>query len=267
MDCCAISMGRRHCSLPGFPRPQIGFNYLGRFPAPGSGDWAAAAETVKLGGGDPALPLAHCIEVNALTADGDDGATLVASWSWAPALFSRGGGARSGAGLVRGAGSAGAPCRATRCRWPQPLRSAVAGAVAERDRAAGEQVPADGGHAAAVCRCRRGCCFMRFTMRRRRTSTRCNWCSRWRAPLDGAALEMAAQALVERHASLRAAFEHEKLSRPVQIIVAGARAPWRNIDLSLLDAPAREQRLADILLAGSRRALRSRAARRCCASR
>ena len=53
----------------------------------------------------------------------------------------------------------------------------------------------------------------------------------------------------ERHASLRAAFEHEQLLRPVQIIVAGARAPWRHIDLSLLDGPARDERLADILMA------------------
>ena len=40
-------------------------------------------------------------------------------------------------------------------------------------------------------------------------------------PLDGARLERAAQVLVERHASLRAGFEHEKLSRPVQVIAAG----------------------------------------------
>ena len=58
--------------------------------------------------------------------------------------------------------------------------------------------------------------------------------------------EAAAQALIERHAGLRAAFRHEGLSRPVQMIVPGAQAPWRNIDLSLLDAADREQRLAGI---------------------
>ena len=51
-------------------------------------------------------------------------------------------------------------------------------------------------------------------------------------PLDGAALEAAAQALIARHASLRAGFRHEELSRPVQIIVPQAAAPWRMIDLS-----------------------------------
>ena len=52
------------------------------------------------------------------------------------------------------------------------------------------------------------------------------------------------QALLDRHASLRAGFQHENLSRPVQIIVPQVAAPWRRIDLSLLDAAEREQRLA-----------------------
>ena len=55
------------------------------------------------------------------------------------------------------------------------------------------------------------------------------------------------QALVQRHASLRAGFRHESLSRPVQIILPRVALPWRSIDLSLLDAADREQRLAGIL--------------------
>ena len=66
-------------------------------------------------------------------------------------------------------------------------------------------------------------------------------------PLDGAALQAAVQALIDRHASLRAGFQHENLSRPVQIIVPHLAAPWHRIDLSLLDAAEREQRLAGIL--------------------
>ena len=51
-------------------------------------------------------------------------------------------------------------------------------------------------------------------------------------PLQSDALRAAADALLQRHASLRAAFQHEHLSRPVQIIVPVARVPWRSIDLS-----------------------------------
>ena len=54
-------------------------------------------------------------------------------------------------------------------------------------------------------------------------------------PLESAALEAAAQALLSRHTSLRAGFRHEGLRRPVQIIVPQVAAPWRMIDLSSLD--------------------------------
>src|SRR3974377_1937160 len=73
--------------LAGFPTPQIGFNYLGRFPTAWSADWVAAADRVTLGGGDPATPLTHCIEVNALTVDSADGPALEATWSWAGGLL------------------------------------------------------------------------------------------------------------------------------------------------------------------------------------
>src|SRR5262249_51755375 len=60
-------------------------------------------------------------------------------------------------------------------------------------------------------------------------------------------LQKAAQALVERHASLRAGFEHAQLSQPVQIIAAGVRPRWCRLDLSLLDEERRAQRLGEVL--------------------
>ena len=88
-------------SLRGFAAPQIGFNYLGRFAAPGTADWGAAPEAAALGGGgDPAMPLGHALEVNAVTLDGADGATLSGHLDVGAGAVERGGGARSGAGLV-----------------------------------------------------------------------------------------------------------------------------------------------------------------------
>ena len=71
-------------------------------------------------------------------------------------------------------------------------------------------------------------------------------------PLDGAALATAAQALVERHGSLRAGFEHENLSRPVQVIVAGVRPPWRSLDSRCLIEAGRAEQLCFFLCASMR---------------
>ncbi|AMO93236.1 non-ribosomal peptide synthase TIGR01720 domain protein [Collimonas fungivorans] len=80
----------RHVSarpeLQGQGAPQIGFNYLGRFAA-GGGDWAFAEESQELGGQDASLPLAHVLEINALTLDGPDGPHLSANWSWASGVL------------------------------------------------------------------------------------------------------------------------------------------------------------------------------------
>jgi non-ribosomal peptide synthase protein (TIGR01720 family) len=86
--------GATAAELAGVPAPQLGFNYLGRFAAGRDGaDWAAADEGqsqdggAPLGGGDPAMPLAHVIEINALTLDGPAGPALTAHFSFASALL------------------------------------------------------------------------------------------------------------------------------------------------------------------------------------
>ncbi|WP_285414864.1 condensation domain-containing protein, partial [Variovorax sp. efr-133-TYG-130] len=66
-------------------------------------------------------------------------------------------------------------------------------------------------------------------------------------PLDAGALHAATSALLQRHAHLRAAFLHQDLSEPVQIIPRQITLPWQDIDLTALDAPEREARLASFL--------------------
>ncbi|MEU5185533.1 amino acid adenylation domain-containing protein [Streptomyces klenkii] len=65
------------------PAPQVGFNYLGRFSAADTGQWAVAGEADALfDPADAVLPPAHHLEVNALAKDGAEGPELVASWTW-----------------------------------------------------------------------------------------------------------------------------------------------------------------------------------------
>ncbi|MEU8928047.1 amino acid adenylation domain-containing protein [Kitasatospora sp. NPDC048545] len=69
-------------------RPQIGFNYLGRYTVGGPGtDWGIEAGLATGPEHDPAMPLTHVLELNAATKDGPDGAELVASWTFADGLL------------------------------------------------------------------------------------------------------------------------------------------------------------------------------------
>ncbi|WP_416969941.1 amino acid adenylation domain-containing protein [Streptomyces sp. 4F14] len=63
------------------------------------------------------------------------------------------------------------------------------------------------------------------------------------------ALRAAARALLARHPGLRAAFRHEGLSRPVQLIPKAVPLPWYDHDLTGLPEDEREAHLADLLKA------------------
>ena len=65
--------------------------------------------------------------------------------------------------------------------------------------------------------------------------------------LDAAALRVAAQALLRRHASLRAAFVHHKIKEPVQVIQREVELPWDEVDLGQLQAVERADALAQII--------------------
>ncbi|MBC6447459.1 non-ribosomal peptide synthetase [Actinokineospora xionganensis] len=69
--------------------------------------------------------------------------------------------------------------------------------------------------------------------------------------LDTAALRAAARALLRRHPNLRAAFRHEKLNQPVQVIPREIDPPWSEVDLSELDGAAQAAEL-DRLIAADR---------------
>ena len=73
--------------------PVIGFNYLGRLGA-AAGElsdemWRISQEGLSLIGAAAAIPmpLAHTVELNAVTADTDTGPQLHANWTWAPSAL------------------------------------------------------------------------------------------------------------------------------------------------------------------------------------
>ena len=119
---------RRRRRSRALPAPQLGVQLSGALCGRRrSADWSAAAEDGgRLGGGDPAMPLAHAIEVDALTLDGAAGPELVANWSFAPALLTEAAVRelaerwfRALTALVRACRAGRAPAVAARaiCRW------------------------------------------------------------------------------------------------------------------------------------------------------
>ncbi|GGX02673.1 condensation domain-containing protein [Streptomyces lomondensis] len=76
---------------------------------------------------------------------------------------------------------------------------------------------------------------------------------RLEGPLDQGRLRTAADALLARHANLRAAFRTRRSGQRVQVIAGGIRTPWRVTDLSGLP-PAGRQTAFDDLLARDREA-------------
>ncbi|PRX00683.1 UNVERIFIED_ORG: non-ribosomal peptide synthase protein (TIGR01720 family), partial [Actinomadura viridilutea] len=69
------------------PSAQVAFNYLGRV-APGDegADWSLAPEETPPGE-DPRMPMAHVLEVNAVTRDLPGGPELSATWTWPDRLL------------------------------------------------------------------------------------------------------------------------------------------------------------------------------------
>ncbi|MFE2373288.1 amino acid adenylation domain-containing protein [Streptomyces sp. NPDC059398] len=77
-------------TLAGRPAPQIGFNYLGRFPSggpAGTADWATVPGVRGPLPRDPGMPVGHALEINAITQDLPTGPELTATWTWPEALF------------------------------------------------------------------------------------------------------------------------------------------------------------------------------------
>uniref|UniRef100_A0AAU1ZUG3 Non-ribosomal peptide synthase/polyketide synthase n=1 Tax=Streptomyces sp. NBC_00093 TaxID=2975649 RepID=A0AAU1ZUG3_9ACTN len=70
-------------------------------------------------------------------------------------------------------------------------------------------------------------------------------------PVDGEALRKAAQRILDRHAPLRACFRRRPDGQPVQIIAGDLELPWREVDLTVHDGPARVP-LADAVAAAER---------------
>ena len=222
--------------LAAYRSPQIGFNYLGRAESGQSGPWTPAEALEQIGGGfDPRLPLAHLLEVTAITAGDGDNASLTATWVWA------------------GEHLADEEVRLLAEHWQRAL-AACARHVARPD--AGGHTPSDFGRVALEqshvdlleLRCgaieevlplsplQEGLLFHALYDEESPDVYTVQLILEIEGGVDASRLRASADTLLERHAILRASLHHDGLPRPVQVIARKARAPWREVDLGADDA-------------------------------
>ncbi|XVQ85649.1 non-ribosomal peptide synthase/polyketide synthase [Microbispora siamensis] len=233
--------------LAGLARPQIAFNYLGRFDVPEAAVWSPAPEAPSLGAGfDPAMPLGAAVELDAVTEDHADGPRLVATWTWAGELLAEAEIRELAEGWFAALGAlaslAGRPELGGRTPSDLPL-VALSQTDIERLEAAlpglADVLP--------LAPLQEGLLFHTLYDEQGADVYSVQEVLSLRGPLDGAALRRAVTGLLRRHPSLRAGFWHEGLAQPVQIVLGEVETPWAEADLSGLGEAERAAELTAIV--------------------
>lgn len=240
---------RTSLSLAAAPARHIGFNYFGRFLLPaaaGERDWAPAPETTMSAGADAEMPLTHPLSINALTQDAEDGTELAVSFVWPEGVVDE--------QTVRDVADtwfeildslaeyATQPGAGGRTPSDFPLVDLDQDEIDELEEAhpgLEEILPlsplqqgmlyhvllgalagdADESGSEEADEARSNLYTVQLSLDLEGT-------------LDAEKMREAGQALLQRHGNLRAAFVHEGLRQPVQVVSSDARLPWREEDLS-----------------------------------
>ncbi len=234
-------------SLSGLATPQICFNYLGRFSVPQAADWAIAPEAAELGaGGDPAMPFNYCLRINAVTHDLAAGPQLTARWSWPGALLSK----EAVSDLAQSWFSA---LQALVDHVAQPGAGGhtpsdfplVALTQVEIERLEAEHPKLEDIWPLAPLQ--QGLLFHALYDTQGLDVYTVQVVLGLEGSLQEPVLQAAANALLQRHANLRASFQHS-FNQPLQLIHSEVSLPWRTVDLSTLEpAAAREEHFAQLL--------------------
>ncbi|GGZ25562.1 amino acid adenylation domain-containing protein [Streptomyces poonensis] len=238
-------------ALAQLPGPQVSFNYLGRFAGAaddagqtGAADWGPAPEGFDLdGGSDPDRPMAHAIDVNAMTQDLPDGPRLIVDVTWAGELF--------GEEEIRELGE----------NWLTALSALVV--HVERPESGGyspsdltlvplTQQEIDAVESAAstgledilpLTPMQEGLLFHAQLDEDQPDIYTVQLGIDIAGELDTDRLRAAAATLLRRHANLRAGFLQQGLSRPVQVVFGDLELPWVELDFTHLPEAERAARL------------------------
>ncbi|MEV0456636.1 amino acid adenylation domain-containing protein, partial [Catellatospora methionotrophica] len=231
--------------LAALPQPQISFNYLGRFGVDEAGDFTALPGIGMLAGGyDAAMPVApYTLEVNAFAQEGPDGPALGVTWAFPADMLSEDAVRELAEGwfaaLAELAEAAAAPGAGGHTPSDFPL---VALVQADVDGLAALVPGLD--DVLPLSPLQEGLLFHAYTGD---GSYQVQQVVELHGPVDADAVRRAVDTIVARHAPLRASFHELADGRLVQAVSATATAPWRQVDLSRMDAAASAELFAQIL--------------------
>ncbi|WP_206795353.1 non-ribosomal peptide synthetase, partial [Amycolatopsis sp. MtRt-6] len=234
-------------------RPQIAFNYLGRFPEPAQVDWQPAGEANGVLQGDfgPDQPLAHTLEIGCVALESADGPRLVTTWTWPAAVLDRddvtglaGHWARALADIARHVSGGHRPSD-----FPLANLTQEEVAVVESRFPALENV-------FPLTPLQAGMLFHSVYDERGEDVYIVQLGVRLRGALDPERMRTAVRALTVRHPALRARFVRDGLREPVQVIAAAEPVPWEVRDLRSVPAANLEAEYAALCLAERSRRFR-----------
>ncbi|MEU8001381.1 amino acid adenylation domain-containing protein [Catellatospora sp. NPDC049111] len=231
--------------LAALPQPQLSFNYLGRFGVDAHGDFTALPGVGMLAGGyDAAMPVApYTLEVNAFAQEGPDGPTLGVTWAFPADLLTEDAvrelaegwfaalGELAEAAAVPGAGGH-TPSDFPLVELVQADVDALAALVPGLD----DVLP--------LSPLQEGLLFHAYTGD---GSYQVQQVVELHGPVDADTVRRAVDTIVARHAPLRASFHELADGRLVQAVSATATAPWRQVDLSRMEAASSAELCAQIL--------------------
>ncbi|MFF1376346.1 amino acid adenylation domain-containing protein [Streptomyces sp. NPDC058308] len=226
--------------LAQLPAPQVSFNYLGRFtvPVPGAdtaaADWQQVPGNPSLGGLDPRMRAPHPLMINAVTVDSADGSALSATFKWPEARFPRHRVQELADAWLAALAALGAHAEGPAAAGRTPSDLDLVDLTQQQIARLEQQHPALA-DVWPLSPLQEGMLFHALADGADPDALdvyMVQMALRLDGYVDGEALRAAAQRMLERHPNLRAAFRHDGLDRPVQVIEDGTQLPWQYVDLS-----------------------------------
>ncbi|MEU9714606.1 amino acid adenylation domain-containing protein [Streptomyces sp. NPDC047976] len=218
--------------------PQIGFNYLGRFPAGTGADWemdaAASGESAH-----PGTPLRYPVEIVAVTEDRPEGPVLSATWTYAGGLLAEGDVREIAEGWFRALGDLAEHARRPGAGGRTPSEFPLV-TVGQQEIERYEREVEGLTDILPLSPLQRGLLFQAEFDRHGMDAYTLQVLMDIAGPLDRAALRAAVAALLVRNDALRAGFRDRDSGDPVQLIPGAVELPWNEVDLTGFPEDRRE---------------------------